>query len=99
MEGNADAGTQQPDPGPDQALSRPGDRPAVVHDARSAGVTPLWQPGPGQSLPGAARRDRQPVSIGPGTRTVRRGFGIGSRGDVVDAAPGPRLDLQGPLLH
>ena len=45
LEGDADAGAQQPDPGADQALPRARDRPALVHDARPAGPAPLRQPG------------------------------------------------------
>ena len=37
LEGHADARAQQPHAGPDQALPRAADRPAVVHGARQAG--------------------------------------------------------------
>src|ERR1700704_6528477 len=70
MEGHAHARAQQSHPRPDQAVPGRADRAAVVHDTGSARAAALREPGARQSLPGPARRHREPVRGGP--RAPRR---------------------------
>ena len=56
---------------PDHPAPRARDRPALVHDARPARPPALRQPGPGQPLPGPARRHREPLPIGAGASGPR----------------------------
>ncbi len=67
LEGDADAGAQQPDSRPDHPAPGVGDRPTVVHDARPARGQALRKPRPGQPLPGPAGRHREPLPLGAGT--------------------------------
>ncbi len=61
LERHADARAQQPHARADQAVVRPADRPALVHDARRARPAAVRPRRARQPLPGAGRRDREPL--------------------------------------
>ena len=63
LEGHADAGAQQPHARPDQALPRPADRPALVHDARPRRRSgPTAAPSSAATTRARARRPRAATS-------------------------------------
>src|SRR5581483_4874470 len=78
LEGHADARAEQPHPRADQALSRAADRAAVVHGARPARRAAVRVERPRLPLPGAGRRDREPLRGPQGRVSV----------EVRDVAPG-----------